>query len=43
MLQVIGDGEHPEHAAVREWLSGDFDPEACDLAKINAGLRPRRR
>jgi len=31
-----GDQEHEE---IMEWLGGSFDPEAFDMAKINAALR----
>jgi DNA-binding XRE family transcriptional regulator len=31
--------DHPEHQEVREWLGGEFDPAAFDLAAINRALR----
>ena len=33
-LDAIQHAEHPEHEDYREWIGGDFDPEAFDLAAI---------
>jgi hypothetical protein len=41
-LRAIRDPRHPEHEAMLEWVGGDFDPEALDVAAVNralAGLR----
>lgn len=44
-LDAISNPRHPEHEAMREWVGGDFDPEAFDIAAVNralAGLRVAR-
>jgi hypothetical protein len=41
-LEAIGDPEHEEHESMLEWVAGAFDPEAFDLAKVNAALRKLR-
>ncbi|WP_238009757.1 plasmid pRiA4b ORF-3 family protein [Dactylosporangium sp. AC04546] len=38
-LRACADPTHPEHAAMREWLPGDFDPTAFDAARATALLR----
>ncbi len=42
-LKAISDPRHPEHAEIREWIGGDFDPERFNLNAINAGLHNPRR
>jgi hypothetical protein len=42
-LKAISDPRHPEHAEMREWIGGDFDPERFNLNAVNAGLRQPRR
>lgn len=42
LLAVLADPEHEEHAAMREWLIGDFDPERFSLDHINARLQSVR-
>ncbi len=34
-LKAIRDPKHPEHESMREWIGGDFDPEAFDLAEFS--------
>jgi hypothetical protein len=34
--------DHPEHDDYREWIGGDFDPEAFDLAAVNQELQHLR-
>lgn len=45
-LEIIADPEHPEHADMRRWAGGRFDPERFDLARtdrdVRAALRPSR-
>ena len=36
LLEAIADPAHEDHAAQLEWLGGPFDPEACDVAAIDA-------
>lgn len=38
-LAAIKDRRHPRHKELREWIGGNFDPEAFDLSKVNAQLR----
>jgi pRiA4b ORF-3-like protein len=38
-LEAIGDPDHPEHDEMLQWAGGTFDPEAFDLAAVNAQLR----
>jgi hypothetical protein len=38
-LKVIGDPENPEHAAIKHWCGGHFDPEWFDLATIAKDVR----
>jgi len=42
LLAAVGDPDHPEHREKREWLDGDFDPEAFDLDAVNVSLARRR-
>ncbi len=39
MLQALSDRKHPEHENMKEWLGGEFDPEAFDLEVIDTDLR----
>jgi hypothetical protein len=43
-LAAIADPENPDHEELLEWIGGNFDPGAFDLAAINRrlGLLPRR-
>jgi hypothetical protein len=38
-LEAIRDPDHPEHEDYLHWIGGEFDPEAFDLAGVNAALR----
>ena len=38
-LEAIRDPDHAEHASYLEWVGGQFDPEAFDLAEINQSLK----
>lgn len=35
LLRVLADPRHPEHEELTEWVGGEFDPEAFDLAATN--------
>jgi len=37
-LKAIADPEHEQHAELREWVGGDFDPERFEIADINRRL-----
>ena len=37
-LEAVQDPQHPEHEERREWIGGDFDPEAFDLEAVNRQL-----
>jgi hypothetical protein len=37
-LAAIRDPQHPEHAAMLEWVGGEFDPDIFDLGEINREL-----
>jgi tetratricopeptide (TPR) repeat protein len=41
-LVAIQDPRHPEHAAMLDWIGGEFEPEAFDPAEISAALRRLR-
>jgi hypothetical protein len=38
-LEAMADPSHPEHQDYKEWVGGEFDPQACDIEKINAMLQ----
>lgn len=35
LLAALADKNHPEHQDMKDWLEGEFDPEAFDIAAIN--------
>lgn len=38
-LEAIGDPQHAEHQELLEWVGGEFDAEAFDLAEVNQQLK----
>jgi hypothetical protein len=42
-LEALLNPYHPAHARALAWAGGRFDPEAFDLAAVNARLRSRLR
>src|SRR3990167_5782219 len=42
LLEVLRDPKHEEYDEMREWIGGDFDPEAFDLNEINRTLKSVR-
>ncbi|MES0489657.1 MAG: plasmid pRiA4b ORF-3 family protein [Leptospirales bacterium] len=38
LLKALVDPLHDMHDDLKEWISGEFDPEAVDLTKINKSL-----
>jgi hypothetical protein len=43
LLEALRDPHHPEHESMSEWAPRGFDPEAFDLAKVNARLKALQR
>jgi hypothetical protein len=39
ILEVLQNPKHPEYEERLEWLGGEYDPEAFDVAEVNRGLR----
>ena len=39
LLTALADPGHPRHAAMREWLGRDFDPERFDARSVSTLLR----
>lgn len=40
LLETIRDPKHPEYHDMKEWLGGDYDPDAFSLDGVNSRLRP---
>jgi hypothetical protein len=38
-LEAIADPENERHDELLEWIGGEFDPEAFDVAAVNAELQ----
>ena len=38
LLEALADPEHEEHDSMIEWIGGEFDPEAFDVAEVNQAL-----
>jgi hypothetical protein len=38
LLEALSDPGHEEHEDMRDWIGGDFDPEAFDLVETNKAL-----
>ena len=38
-LEAIGNPEHEQHEELLDWVDGEFDPTAFDLAAVNAALQ----
>jgi hypothetical protein len=41
-LDAIRDPKHCEHNSLREWIGGDFDPEAFDVIAANDRIPKRK-
>ncbi|MEV4137141.1 plasmid pRiA4b ORF-3 family protein [Dactylosporangium sp. NPDC049742] len=39
LIAVLADPDHPDHAAMREWLGRSFDPTSFDPARVSTLLR----
>jgi len=42
LLEAISDPSHEEHASMRRWSGGSFDPAGFDVNATNAALRRLR-
>jgi hypothetical protein len=42
VLEAIRDPKHPEHREMKAWVGGGFDPDAFELATVNARLQRLR-
>jgi len=40
-LAALADPGHPEHAAQKEWIGGDFDPHGFDIDAVNSWLNAK--
>lgn len=43
LLEALSDPKHREHKTMREWIGGDFDPEAFSLDDVNRRLASLQR
>jgi hypothetical protein len=39
LLEALADPRHAEHNSLRDWIEGDFDPEAFNTDAVNTDLR----
>jgi hypothetical protein len=39
LLEALRDPKHEEHEEMREWIGGEFDPDAFDLDEVDAALK----
>jgi hypothetical protein len=37
-LEALADPNHPEHAQLKDWIGGPFDPAAFDIEEVNRRL-----
>lgn len=35
LLRVLAEPDHPDHDELTQWVGGEFDPEAFDVAATN--------
>ena len=43
LLDALADPNHERHQEMRDWIGGDFDPQAFSVEDVNRKLAPRRR
>jgi hypothetical protein len=41
-LEALHNSKHPEHEEMREWIGGEFDPDAFEVDEINRALKSIR-
>jgi len=39
LLEVLAHPRHPDHADMKDWIGGEWDPARFDLDEANAGLK----
>ena len=39
LIEILDDPKDPEHADLRDWIGGPFDPKAFDLAGVNRAIK----
>lgn len=42
-LDALADPSHEQHQEMRDWIGGDFDPQAFSVEQVNRKLAPKRR
>ena len=43
LLDALADPNHEQHQEMRDWIGGDFDPQAFSAEEVNRKLAPKRR
>jgi hypothetical protein len=43
LLDALADLNHEQHQEMRDWIGGDFDPQAFSVEEVNRKLAPKRR
>ena len=43
LLDALADPNHEQHQEMRDWIGGDFDPQAFSVDSVNRRLAPKRR
>ncbi len=43
LLDALADPNHEQHQEMRDWIGGDFDPQAFSVEEVNRKLAPKRR
>ena len=43
LLDALADPNHKQHQEMRDWIGGDFDPQAFSVEDVNRKLAPKRR
>jgi len=43
LVDALADPNHEQHQEMRDWIGGDFDPQAFSVEEVNRKLAPKRR
>jgi hypothetical protein len=43
LLDALADPNHEQHQEMRDWVRGEYDPQAFSVEEVNRKLAPRRR